>query len=233
MAQTEVKLDGCTSLDEALARIRGAPLRSVALAARLRLARRRLVAAPAPTRRSRRDHRRRPTAMIAKDYHSIWLNSAGLVFAGGDLDVDGGVVERDASGEPTGILREEAAWRFKERHMIVPEDDYVTRCGRGQARERAWRHGRARQGRLARRSAAVAAARRARPAVAPRLAVDAVRQARARSRDPACVPALEAPYLQARLSQGVHGRDARLPRRRGCSTAPVSRSPAGSSWPRS
>jgi predicted amidohydrolase YtcJ len=35
------------------------------------------------------------------------------------------VVERDASGEPTGVLREEAAWRFKERHMVVPDEEYL------------------------------------------------------------------------------------------------------------
>ena len=63
--------------------------------------------------------------MIAKDYHSIWLNSAALALAHGDLEVAGGVVERDDRGEPTGVLREEAAWRFKERHMIVPDDQYV------------------------------------------------------------------------------------------------------------
>ncbi|MGI8780732.1 MAG: amidohydrolase, partial [Solirubrobacteraceae bacterium] len=47
--------------------------------------------------------------------HSLWLNSAALALAGGDLDAPGGVVERDADGEPTGILREEAAWRFEAR----------------------------------------------------------------------------------------------------------------------
>ena len=66
-----------------------------------------------------------PAAMIAKDYHSLWLNSAALALAGGDLEVEGGVVERDARGEPTGVLREEAAWRFKERHLVVPDDVYV------------------------------------------------------------------------------------------------------------
>jgi predicted amidohydrolase YtcJ len=56
-----------------------------------------------------------PVALRAHDGHSLWLNSAGLAWAGGDLDTPGGVVERDADGEPTGILREEAAWRFEAR----------------------------------------------------------------------------------------------------------------------
>ncbi len=56
-------------------------------------------------------------ALGSKDYHSLWLNSAALALAGGDLEVDGGVVERDERGEPTGILREESAWRFRDRYV--------------------------------------------------------------------------------------------------------------------
>jgi predicted amidohydrolase YtcJ len=66
-----------------------------------------------------------PAALWAKDLHSLWLNSAALALAQGDLDVEGGVVERDDSGEPTGVLREEAAWRFRERFPSVPEDEWV------------------------------------------------------------------------------------------------------------
>ena len=54
-------------------------------------------------------------ALRAHDGHSLWLNSAALDWAGGDLETPGGVVERDAAGEPTGILRETAAWRFEAR----------------------------------------------------------------------------------------------------------------------
>jgi predicted amidohydrolase YtcJ len=127
LAQSEVKLDGCASFDEALERLREAPR-------------------PADARwlrgygwrsgdwRSHREPTRHdldamtgdvPAAMIAKDYHSIWLNSAALALAGGDLEVEGGVVERDESGEPTGVLREESAWRFKERYMIWPDEEYL------------------------------------------------------------------------------------------------------------
>lgn len=66
-----------------------------------------------------------PTALWSKDYHSLWLNSAGLARAGDDLEVPGGVVERDADGSPTGILREESAWRFRERFVTVTEDEWV------------------------------------------------------------------------------------------------------------
>ena len=45
--------------------------------------------------------------------------------AHGDLAVPGGVVELDERGEPTGVLREESAWRFRERHIRLAEDEYV------------------------------------------------------------------------------------------------------------
>jgi predicted amidohydrolase YtcJ len=57
-----------------------------------------------------------PVALMSRDYHSLWLNSVALARAGGDLDTPGGIVERDGSGEPTGVLRENAAWRFRDLH---------------------------------------------------------------------------------------------------------------------
>src|SRR5204863_9966853 len=72
-----------------------------------------------------------PAALLAKDYHSLWLNSAALALAGGDLEVDGGVVERDERGEPSGVLREESAWRFKERYLTVDDDEYLEAMRRG------------------------------------------------------------------------------------------------------
>ena len=41
-----------------------------------------------------------PAALWSKDYHSLWLNSAGLARAEGDLELPGGVVERDARAHP-------------------------------------------------------------------------------------------------------------------------------------
>ena len=72
-----------------------------------------------------------PAALWAKDLHSLWLNSAALALANGDLEVAGGVVERDEDGEPTGVLREEAAWRFREQFPSVSADEWldVTRAG--------------------------------------------------------------------------------------------------------
>jgi len=66
-----------------------------------------------------------PTALMARDYHSLWLNSAALARANGELDVEGGVVVRDAGGEPTGVLREECAWHFRDAHVRPTEDEMV------------------------------------------------------------------------------------------------------------
>ncbi|MBA3842804.1 MAG: amidohydrolase [Actinobacteria bacterium] len=133
MAQDEVKLDGCASLAEALDRIARAPRpdgerwlrghgwRSGDWQPQREPTRQDLDALTGDT----------PAALIAKDYHSIWLNTAALARANGDLEVHGGVVERDEHGEPTGVLREEAAWRFKERHMIVPDAEYIEAMRKG------------------------------------------------------------------------------------------------------
>ena len=69
-----------------------------------------------------------PAAVISKDFHAIWLNSAGIARTGGDLrkyDVHGGVVELDPGGKPTGLIREESAWRFKEEHLELSDDEYL------------------------------------------------------------------------------------------------------------
>jgi predicted amidohydrolase YtcJ len=126
LAQHEVKLDGCTTLDEALSRIRGA---APGPGGWLRGYGWRSGDWSPPSDPTRHDldaiSGDTPAGLIAKDYHSLWLNSAALGLAGGDLEVPGGVVERDDRGEPTGVLREEAAWKFKERYMLVSDDDYL------------------------------------------------------------------------------------------------------------
>jgi len=126
LAQSEVKLDGCASLGETLERVRGA---TVGPSGWLRGYGWRAGDWSDGREPTRGDldalEIDAPVALIARDYHSLWLNSAALALAGGDLEVEGGVVERDARGEPTGVLREEAAWQFKARYMTVPDDAYV------------------------------------------------------------------------------------------------------------
>jgi hypothetical protein len=126
LAQHDVKLGGATSLEETVDRLRGAApgpggwirgygWRSGDWTVQQEPTRHDLDPLTGDT----------PAGLIARDYHSLWVNSAALALAGGDLEVEGGVVERDANGEPTGVLREEAAWRFKDRHMIVSDDAYL------------------------------------------------------------------------------------------------------------
>jgi predicted amidohydrolase YtcJ len=119
MTQREVKLDGAASLAEAMQRIRDSGLR------RGYGWREADWADGQPTRQLLDEISSEPMAMWSKDYHSLWLNSAMLALAGGDLEVEGGVVERDEGGEPTGILREESAWRFKDRYLQYAPEEFV------------------------------------------------------------------------------------------------------------
>jgi len=57
----------------------------------------------------------RPVLLHSKDYHALWVNSAALRQAGvtrGTPDPEGGRIERDAAGEPTGVVREHAVRLF-------------------------------------------------------------------------------------------------------------------------
>jgi predicted amidohydrolase YtcJ len=128
VAQREVRLEDTASLDEALARVadaagmvrggrwlRGRGWRSGDWSPSVEPTRHALDAVTGDI----------PTALMARDYHSLWLNSAALAAADGDLQVEGGVVELDEHGEPTGVLREESAWSFRDRYLLPPDDEFV------------------------------------------------------------------------------------------------------------
>ena len=66
-----------------------------------------------------------PVALMSKDYHSLWLNSAALAHADQPLERPGGVVERDERGEPTGVLRENSAWAFRDRYVRPTLEEMV------------------------------------------------------------------------------------------------------------
>ena len=83
-------------------------------------------------RRSTRSPGATPAALWSQDHHSLWLNSAALARAGGDLDVPRRRRRaRGAGGSPTGVLREESAWRFRERFVTVTEDEWVAATREG------------------------------------------------------------------------------------------------------
>ena len=146
-------------------------------------------------------------ALWSKDDHSLWLNSEALRRADGDLAVPGGVVEIDEAGEPTGVLREESAWRFAPSSRSA-DDEYVdamragirprTRAGspRSTTRTAGWR------------TAALAAATGG-SADAARLAVVAPRAARrARGAGPAL--RVRRRLVPDRVPESVHGRRPRF-----------------------
>jgi predicted amidohydrolase YtcJ len=128
LAQREVRLEGTRSLDEALARVRDA-LGAVEPGRWLRGRGWRSgdwQPAVEPTRAALDEVAgETPVALMARDSHSVWLNSAALARANGDLDVPGGVVERDERGEPTGVLREESCWHFRDAYVETSDDEYV------------------------------------------------------------------------------------------------------------
>jgi hypothetical protein len=128
IAQRQLRLEGTQSLDEALGRVaaavrdvdegrwlRGLGWRSGDWSPALEPTKDALDAVTGDV----------PVALMSKDYHSLWLNSAALTFADGDLQVPGGVVERDQKGQPTGVLREECAWHFRDTYSRPSEEELL------------------------------------------------------------------------------------------------------------
>jgi predicted amidohydrolase YtcJ len=130
LAQRQVRLEGAVSLDEAVARVaeavataepgrwlRGTGWRDADWSPPVEPTKEALDAVAPDI----------PVALMAKDGHSLWLNSAALAQGDGSLAVHGGVVEVDERGEPTGVLREESAWQFRERYVYgrLPDEEWL------------------------------------------------------------------------------------------------------------
>ena len=128
LAQREVRLEGTRSLDEAIGRVREA-VTSVQPGGWLRGRGWRSAdwtPAVEPTKEALDEITGSiPTMLTARDSHSCWLNSAALALANGDLAVPGGVVELDEHGEPTGVLREESCWHYRDVHAAATLDEMV------------------------------------------------------------------------------------------------------------
>src|SRR6059036_3071300 len=128
LAQREVRLEGTGSLEEAVARVRDV-LPSVPQGGWLRGRGWRSGDWRPPVEPTKEAldaiAGETPVALMARDSHSVWLNSAALAHANGDLQVPGGVVERDEHGEPTGVLREESCWHFRDAYIDTTDEEYV------------------------------------------------------------------------------------------------------------
>jgi predicted amidohydrolase YtcJ len=127
LAHGEVRLEDTRSLDEAVARVREALPAAGGTWLRGRGWRSGDWSPPVEPTRHELDAIApdRLVALMARDSHSVWLNSAALALANGDLQVPGGVVELDERGEPTGVLREESCWHFRDRYIETTDDEYV------------------------------------------------------------------------------------------------------------
>ena len=70
----------------------------------------------------------RPVYLVARSAHAAWVNSAALRLAGIDAstpDPEGGQIQRDRAGMPTGILFEWTAMDLVKRHIPPPTVDQI------------------------------------------------------------------------------------------------------------
>jgi predicted amidohydrolase YtcJ len=130
LAQGEVRLEGTRSLEEAVTRVREALGNTGQTPGHWLRGRGWRSGDWSPSVEPTKDELDaiapdRPVALMARDSHSVWLNSAALARANGDLEVPGGVVELDERGEPTGVLREESCWHFRDRYVETTDDEYL------------------------------------------------------------------------------------------------------------
>jgi predicted amidohydrolase YtcJ len=132
LAQRQVRLEGAHSLDDALAEVADA-LPRVPPGGWLRGVGWRDADWTEPPTRAALDRfaPETPVALFSRDYHSLWLNGAALARADGPLEPPGGVVELDDQGEPTGVLRENAAWAFRDRYVRPTVDEMVAASREG------------------------------------------------------------------------------------------------------
>jgi predicted amidohydrolase YtcJ len=66
-----------------------------------------------------------PVILSDESHHSVWVNSAALELAGITRDTpnpQGGIIEHDAAGEPTGLLRESATWLVRQMIPLASDE---------------------------------------------------------------------------------------------------------------
>lgn len=83
-----------------------------------------------------------PVALVDEAHHSVWTNTRGLALAGvtaATRDPPGGVIDRDAAGAPTGILREAAVALLTR--AVPPATEAARRAAIGRSTRTMLAHG--------------------------------------------------------------------------------------------
>ncbi len=214
LAQHQVRLEGTSSLDEALARV-GDAVASVPEGRWLRgLGWRSGDWSPAvePTKEAldavTGDV---PAALMARDYHSLWLNSAALALGRTATSrFPAGSSSGTSEGEPTGVLREECAWHFRDVYVRPTHEEMVdaSREGIRLANSRGVVAIHDKDGWLG--ALAVFQELQAEGALTLRVWQSLPARPRRRARGDRHLGRPRRRVPQGRLHQGLHGRDARL-----------------------
>ncbi|HEX9076829.1 MAG TPA: amidohydrolase family protein, partial [Anaerolineae bacterium] len=145
MGIARVQLEGARSLDEALARVavRAQDARPGEWILGMGWDHNSWVQPQYPTKYALdRVAPNNPVALDRKDGHSVWVNSAALraaTITRETPDPSGGVIIRDAAGEPTGVLSEKAAWLMED--VIGPAATALTETDLSYAIQNAHRVG--------------------------------------------------------------------------------------------
>ena len=117
LARRDVRLEGVASLAEALARVGVATAARASGSAARGWRDARWSRAPDARRRSTRSRATRRRRCGRRTTTRSGSTPRRSPAPAATSRSHGGVVERDAAGEPTGVLREESAWRFRDRHV--------------------------------------------------------------------------------------------------------------------
>jgi len=125
LAQRDVRLEGAASLEEAVARVRSHPQEGSWIRG---TGWRSASWERQPTKESLDEITgSKPAALWSKDYHSLWLNSAALALANGELQVDGGDDHRRGQA-----LERAGAGQRGDRGCPAEREREVHGHGRGQ-----------------------------------------------------------------------------------------------------
>ncbi len=143
LTMSHVALERCDSPDAVVAALRGADHPAEGWIVGTGFQVNRWPEGSAPHRALLDEHfAERPVLLHSRCHHQVWVNSAALRAAGLTAATDapaGGVIVRDASGEPTGVLQEEAI--DLATRAMPPPSEAQRRAALQAATRDLWQHG--------------------------------------------------------------------------------------------